>query len=529
MNRKEIIDLKSEMDQEASVWLRRCQEVARLFYPQKSNVVREGANNSGSERDVRLVDSTGIYSRRLLATTIHGTMSSPSIRWFRLRQRGVENVSEEIKRWMQGYEDVLFDMFAETNFYPESLEFYSDLVAFGSAVMAIEERYSALRGANEPVFRAIDPRSFRFREDAYGVVNELIRVIPVTITRLIARWPKAEESKSIQKRKQEHGGDKVNVLCHCGPEGKRYKTTYVLEEDEEDIILAEEWTDYLIYNVMRWEKETDSCYGNCPAFDAYPDAETLNIAVAKQLESYEKVIDPPFLMGDGNVTGGKVNYLPAGGTEVIDVNDFRLINENFRVDVAKALMEDLRMQIKMAFYVDQIQMPGAQDGRAAYMKTGTSEIWSQRTQWLLSPVFGRFQYEHLRPLIDKVCAMLRKWDYFSELGVPPEGLGNIDIEYVGPMRSAQEMPRITANQRIVELAVQLSQVPEESIPILDKDAYIREHADATGASLKFLRSKEEVQTLRQQYAQERQQQAMAQNAQSMGAGMKSGAEAMNIG
>jgi hypothetical protein len=136
---------------------------------------------------------------------------------------------------------------------------------------------------------------------------------------------------------------------------------------------------------------------------------------------------------------------------------------------------------------------------------------------LLGPVLGRLQSELLKPLIDRVFAILLRNNMLPQA---PEFLSgkDIEIEYVSPLAKAQKSSELQSIMRAIEILGSLANVA----PVFDYvnfDNLVKHLADIVGMPQKLLKSQSEVNAQRQEAAQAaEQQQQMAQMQQVAQAG-----------
>jgi hypothetical protein len=136
---------------------------------------------------------------------------------------------------------------------------------------------------------------------------------------------------------------------------------------------------------------------------------------------------------------------------------------------------------------------------------------------LLGPVLGRLQSELLKPLIDRVFAILLRNNMLPQA---PEFLSgrDIEIEYVSPLAKAQKSSELQSIMRAIEILGSLANVA----PVFDYvnfDNLVKHLADIVGVPQKILKSQNEVNAEREQAAaQAAEQQQMAQMQQVAQAG-----------
>jgi hypothetical protein len=167
-------------------------------------------------------------------------------------------------------------------------------------------------------------------------------------------------------------------------------------------------------------------------------------------------------------------------------------------------MENQRRQaIRSAFFVDQLLIGGGPN------MTATEVIGRQEERMrVIGPVLGRLMNEMLRPLIDRVFALMLREQMLAQ---PPELLQgrNVEIEYVSPLARAQKSNSLNNTMRALEILMPLSQ----SLPVgdhIDPDGLVRHVTDALGVPKTTLRSQREINQAREARAQ---QEAMMQQRQ----------------
>jgi len=168
--------------------------------------------------------------------------------------------------------------------------------------------------------------------------------------------------------------------------------------------------------------------------------------------------------------------------------------------------EQRRAAIRDAFYVNQLMM------QSGPQMTATEVVQrNEEKMRLLGPVLGRLQSELLRPMIDRVFAILLRNKMFRPA---PDFLAgqDIQIEYVSPLAKAQKTSELQSIMRAIEIFGSLSNVA----PVFDYvniDNLVTHLADIIGVPAKVLNSKSEVRNIRQQKQQQAEQQMQMQQLQ----------------
>ena len=274
-------------------------------------------------------------------------------------------------------------------------------------------------------------------------------------------------------------------------------SAYVCKQTE--MIISEGGFEELPYVVPRFLKATGETMGRSPAMTALPDVKMLNLMSKTIIQAAQKQIDPPLLVPDDGfllpirTQPGGLNFFRSGTRETITP-----LNTGANIPIGLNMEEQRRAAIRQAFYVDQILTAGSPQ------MTATEVIQRQEERMrVIGPVLGRLMNELLRPLIDRVFALMLRNDMLAPAPTVLQGL-DIDIEYVSPLARAQKSSSLNNTMRALEILLPLAQ----SLPVgdhIDPDGLVRHVTDALGVPKNTLRTQREVNEARQQRAQAEQE------------------------
>ena len=496
-------------------WETHWQEVADYMQPRKADVTKTRAR--GDKRNEMIFDSSPIQAVELLAASLHGMLTNPSTPWFTLRfkEEDMDN-EEEAKLWLESATETMYTAFNRSNFQQEIFELYHDLITFGTAAMFIEEDDDDLikfstRHINE-VFIAendkgrVDTVYRRFKLSARGAVQKFGDKVSPDIMAMSKKDPYQEvelihalypRSDFNPKKK-----DKANMP---------FESVYVEYKNGNELSVSgfKEFP----FVVPRYLKASNEIYGRSPAMTALPDVKMLNEMSKTTIKAAQKQVDPPLLVPDDGfllpvrtVPGG-LNFYRSGTRDRIEP-----LNIGANNPLGLNMEEQRRDAIRAVFYVNQLMM---QNGP---QMTATEVIQrNEEKMRLLGPVLGRLQSELLKPLIDRVFAILLRNNMLPEA---PEFLSgrNVEIEYVSPLAKAQKSSELQSIMRAIEILGSLANVA----PVFDYvnfDNLVKHLADIVGMPQKLLKSQNQVNSERQQaQAQAQEQQAMQQMQQVAQAG-----------
>ena len=503
-NLSRLIDTRKNFE---SHW----QECADLFLPRKADITEK--HTRGDKRNLQIYDSSPTHSLELLASSLHGTITSSSTRWFNLRfKNAVLNDSDEAREWLESAEEMMYMAFARSNFQQEIHECYFDLLCFGTAAVFLESDSDDIIRFNSRHIKEIF-----IAEDARGAINCIYRKFKITAKAAVEKWGLENLSKNIQSLYKNSPFDDVE-LCHIVKPREMYDPkkldkinmpfiSIYLEMESENIISESGFREFP-YLVPRWLKSSNEVFGRSPAMSCLPDVKVLNKLVETQLLAAAKSINPPLLIPDDSAvlpirtSPGSLNFYRAGARDKIEP-----LNIGADVGLGLNLEEARRKLIAKAFFVDQLLIQ-----EASSRTLTATEVQARQEERLkvLGPTMGRLQRELLQPMITRVFNIMLRNGHFIEA---PKILTNqeIEIEYISSMALAQKASQLSGIMRGMEIFGSISQVAPV-MDYLDSNGLVKELIKILGLPATMIKSDAEVQNIRAERQEQQAQQAEMQQA-----------------
>jgi hypothetical protein len=491
-------------------WDQLWEELAVFLMPSKIDFITK--STKGTKRAAEVYDSTGIHSLQILAASLHGSLTSPSTKWFGLRFReDALNEDKEAKDWLEKCSQGMFQEFGKSNFSTEVAEAYQDMVGFGTAALQfdVKTKEANFDGFN---FRACHLAEVVVAESVEGRIDTVFRKLTLSARQAHQKFGDncGEKSMKALETDPDKEFDYIQAVfprelkgesTMVAPPSQRPWACYFISVDDKKICKESGYYE-LPFMVPRWSKTTGDIYGFGPGCVARPDIKTLNEARKLAMKAWEKSIDPPLKALQNGILG-KIDMRPSTVTYVRDMNNLEpLVNAtNWNAD--QLMLTDVRASVRRIFFSDQLEL---NDG--PQMTATEVQVRYELMQRLLGPTLGRLQSEFLNPIVERAFySMLRG----NALPPMPEILqevgGDLDIEYVGPLARSQKMDEVTGIQRAIAGIMQLAQVNPEVLDIVDVDKAGRTISDRLGAPADILRGVEQVDEMRQQRQQQQQAQA----------------------
>ena len=501
-------NLSRLMDRRSN-WETHWQEVADLIIPRKSDIIDHKVK--GDKRHLEVFDATAIHSLELLASSLHGMLTSSANRWFSLRfKETLMNENDEAKEWLENVTDKMYIAFQRSNFQQEIFETYHDLCAFGTAGMFIEEDETSIVR-----FSARHIKEIYISENARGLVDCIYRRFKLTAKAAVEKFGIENVSREIQNIVKHSPFDEVE-FCHVVKPRDIYNPkkedkmnmpfiSVYMEMDSGKIISIGGFREFP-YVVPRFLKASNEIYGRSPGMNSLPDVKVLNKMVEVGLKAAQKQVDPPLLVPDDammlpiRTAPGSLNYYRAGSRDRIEA-----LNIGANNPLGLNMEEQRRKAISQTFHVDQLLVTENRNMTATEVAQRAEEKMR-----ILGPTLGRLQVELLNPTVVRVFNIMLRNNLFPPA---PEILQDqeIDVEYVSPMALAQKGQELSSIIRGLEIFGQISQVAPVT-DYIDPKGLVKEIIKILGIPAKVIRSDAQVQEITEQKQAAQQQQMEMMNA-----------------
>ena len=492
------------------------QDISELVTPNRQDFTVE--RTSGERRDRRVFDTTAVQANETLASIIHSGLTSPISKWFLLRIRDPElQDNEEVKRWLSRTEDKMFEIFSrsEHGFSQQNHELLMDLVAYGTAAMLVED---------DPdlgiIFHVRHLSEIYVDENSKGVVDTVFRKFKFTARQAIQEWPDLMEMSPEIKKAIMSEPDKKFEFVHAVIPKKDYervnKNSKIADRFEyasinimvdSSIVVSEKGFIEMPYLVPRWAKLVGEVYGRSPAWNALADIRMINSMSEAMIRAAQKEVDPPLLMADEGVLMPLQTFPSGVNIGGVDENGnlrVRPMVSGTRLDIGLEMMEQRREAVRQAYFVDLFTREGVQP------LTATETIDRKETRLALTaPQTRRLEDEYLTKLINRVYGIMERRGLLPPAPAILDGV-DIDVEYISPLANTQKSQQLLSYQRWFNLLAPVAQANPEVLDVLDADDMARVAAEFSGVPYSSIKTKDQVEDIREQRQQQRSQQQQAE-------------------
>ena len=515
------------------------QQIEQFVVPFRGKFFREQTGEHEVQwRQYQLFDTTAIQACDTLASSLQGSLTSPSTKWFALQFSADElNNNNEAMIWLEACTEEVFETLQQSNFNIEASEFYLDLCSFGSGIVTEEV-------VNEDVwdgidFQAVPVRECFFEPDHKQRVLNFYRRLQWTPIQILDKFGKdCPEDIKVKAEATSTTDDKYEIIfCiykrdlkkpldmskPIPPKSRPFGYKYVLHRDAVQLGETGGYYEQPAF-VARWKKVSGSMWGHSPAMICLPDILNINELVEATLEAAGKVIDPASL----TTQRGLVSDLDLGRgglTVVRNIGDLVPYETQARFDVGQNVYELFRASIRQTFRVDQLQL---KDSPA--MTATEVQVRYEMMQRLLGPTLGRLQNDFLNPMIQRTFNILMRAGRLPEIpDIVKENAAGMKVDYTGPLPRAQKMETVRSMQEWLGVMAEAGQVYPALNDLVNVDNFGRMSAKLMSVPALVVNSEDQVVEVREKRAEQEARAAEAAAQQAEGDAAKAtgeGASAM---
>ena len=506
---KRLIARFEEMKGSRTTWESHWQECMEYIIPRKEDVTSESLPG---DKKTDLFDSTAISANQLLAGTLHGMLTNPSVRFFDLVSGDPKQLgNEDYNRWLQEVADAMFAVLNNSNFQTEIHEIYIDLGAIGTASLYMgEDEKNVIHFSARPI------KEIFIKENNLGLIDIVYRCFKWDARQIVQEFGEEKTPKLIYEMYEKGDTKKFEIIHAVEPsedleydsEIKKhvfpYKSCYILKE--ECYLLNEGGFKEFPYAVPRWTKTTGEEYGRGPGMDVLSDIKMVNKMMETVIKGAQMTVTPPMMVADDGVVG-KVRLTPAGITIIRPFSGnevpIRPLITDARIDFGYQAVDDVRRRIKAGFYADQLQMSSGPQ------KTATEVMqFAEQQLRFMGPILGRQHFEFLSPVIKRLFGIMTRKKLISP---PPAGIPGFDVRYSSLIARAQRMGEGQNLTRAISVVAPIGQIDPKIFDLLNGDAALRYIFDIYGIPAKIMNDNRTVQESRK--AREQAQQKMMKEQQ----------------
>lgn len=488
------------------------QDIGDILHPARATFTRAGGN--GGDRLSTIYDGSPRLASRQLATTLDGLLKPKSANWFGGTVDDDEIAeSEEAKTWFEIADKRMWSGIyrPRARFTQKSGEVDNDLVGFGTGVLWCEEN----RDLNGLLFRSHHLSRVVLGENEEGVIDQIGVEEDLTPGQAVKRFgeenisdkvkdagknPKSAEKKfpfvQLVLPRDDRDAQKLDA-------GNLAFASVVIDLAGEKIAKEGGFYEFPA-SVPRWGTVQGEIFGQyCPGMYALPDSKTLQAMGKTLLVAGQRAVDPPLWAVSDSVVSSVRNF--PGGVTFVDPDATQggapigAFPTSLNLPIGRDMQQDYRQQVEAAFFRNVFNLPI--DGP----RMTATEILERKEEFVrtLGPIFGRLETDYIGTTIERVFGIMERAGAFPDR---PDILidRQISFTFQSPIQTARKQIEVAGLSRSLEILAPVFQFQPEIADNFDGDAITRDAPDWGGIPSDWLRTKDEVEEIRGNRAQQQQ-------------------------
>jgi hypothetical protein len=520
-------------------WWTHWRELADYFLPRRYKwIITPNQMARGSPINQHIIDDTGTFAARNLASGLLSGKSSPTRQWFKLRFGHVDSTqTSPISLWLAECERIMRLVFQESNFYNSIAQFYYDLVIFGTATMIIYEDF-------ENVINCYNPCAGEYYVDIDGRYWPCIlyREFTMTVAAVVDEFGYDNCSATVRNlydTKSSKSGSNLTkeiIVAHAIepntddrnfgiPKRYRYRECYWEWGGSTSpqggtqmppAFLRKKGYHEQPHVTGRWDLVSNDPYGRSPAMDALGDQKQLQLETKRKAQAIDKMVNPP-LVADVQLKNQPASLLPGGMTYVSGFAQTgkaaiaSIYDTKFPINEIVEDLNEVKDRIKKVFFNDLFQTASQFETRSNV----TELEWNMRkseSMIMLGPVLERLDYEVLKPIVERTWAIMLRAGILPPAPQAIQGK-ELTISFTSMLAQAQDATQAGGIQSLLALAGNLAGVDPSVMDNIDIDYTLDKYSSLLNNDPKMIRSPDalaQIRQMRQQQQQQQQQAAMAE-------------------
>ena len=524
-------------------------EISELICPQRGRYLVQYMPRKPRKHGARILDPTATAAHQRLAAFLMAGITNPSLNWFRL---GIGDDSAandpDVKAYLAEAQKRMFRVLSESNFYNSLHQVYEEIAGFHTAAMI------CLKDYNDVVrFYPLTIGEYWLALNNRQECDTLYREYTLTVAQIVKEFGLEACSATVQNmHAQKRLSANVVVVHAIEPNLDRQRTldwrskpylSLYFERGTSDRFLRTEGFAYCSFIAPRWHALSGDAYGTGgPSLQALPDVKSLQAVMRDSLEARAKRGNPP-MQGDARYQSSYLGIMPRDINWIagLDGNPHAGIRPVFTMpgdaDGMNEDAEHFRAVIKETYFNDLILAISQMEGIQPRNEMEINER-RQEKMLMLGPVLERFYGEALAPVVRIVFDIMQAGGLFGgDMPPLPKALHGKQIvpAFISVLAQAQKAVGTSSLEQLLKLVASMAPIWPDAVMKVDTDAVIDEYASDLEVNPKLIRGQQVVNALRQQKAQQDQQQALlkatpalAQGARVLG-GMAPGGAAQVLG
>lgn len=468
----------------------------------------------GEQRNIQIYNETAPNAVESLASALHYLLTNPGERWFAIDLADFdEEADQEVEDWLYDSTSRSLAYLASpvSGFPTAAHEVYQDLAAFGSGACQADRSLGYASGMLKFCARALS--GIWYLIDDLGNVTDVFRETEMRIRDIARTFGELPPALRTIGKSATGAEEKKRVVHHVyvrldrNPAGvsaydMAWGSRFFLLDGGRGATLDEGGFRRNPYITPRWARAADETYGRGPAMTVLPAIKMLNAMSRDQMIAGAMRTRPPVNVWDASLKGRKLD-LSAGGVNWLTSstrNPPTAMSTGADPSLADAMIERVEQHVERAFFLDTIELPII---RRSHSAMTAEEILARRQQALArsSPITSRINAEWCQPVVE--TTFLWMYETGRLLPAPASLRGKrLKVNFTSPMAQSQRQRETQNILEALQSAALLFQADPTILLNVNMDETLRTFWRQRNADPRVLRSRFEVEAMRQQQTQQ---------------------------
>lgn len=519
------------LELERQSWLVHWKEINEVLLPRSGRFFNSDSTNKGNRRNDRILDNTSTRALVTLAAGMQSGLTSPARPWLKLETADPKLMEvAAVSTWLDEVTQGLLRIFAKSNTYRTLHSMYSEMGAYGTACcFVLPDFKDVIR------LHPMTVGEYCISTNERGEPDTVSRGLEMTVRQIVERFVRTPDGNmdwtnitpAVKSLWDGHNHDSWIPIYHLvqpradrdssksDPRNMPFESVYFERGANSDKVLKVSGYKRFPAVAPRWEIVGNDIYSSSsPGMVAIGDIQQLQLEQLRKAQGIDYQTNPP-LQVPSSLKSSDSDFLPGGLTYVDMTGPQSTVRTAFdvRLELNHLLLDiqDVRKRIDGAFFSDVFLFLQNMEGmRGQKTAREIAEIHEEKLL-MLGPVTENVENGLLAPLTDI------GFDAGLEAGVfdepPPEMRGQeISVQFIGLLSQAQRSVSMAGIDRIIGAVASIAAAKQDQ-SVWDKintDNVVDKAATYIGIDPELIRTKDQVQQLRD--ARAKQQQAAAMQA-----------------
>jgi len=469
----------------------------------------------------KIIKSVGSRANQIFGAGMQGGLCSPSRRWFRMTMADPDLADfSPVKKWLHQCEQIMYKLYAGSNFYTEAHKVFETEGGFGNAVIIQEkDPYSAIR------FKCFDIGEYRLACGADGQVDTCYRKLWMTAKQIAEMFGTDNVSNAIKSclNDDKNPYRYFEIMHVVEPRTNRdpskmdntnmaYKSCWMEAADNQGKLLRNSGFEEKPFAAPRWRTVNQGAYGLGPGIEAVGAAKMLLEMQKNLIKGMHKQVDPPLNVPSQfkdmiSLLPGAANY-----TDSADAKITPIMAINPDLAGLQALINEDAFQVGQVFFNDLFMMIMNAD-RAGREMTATEILQRKEEKMLLlGPAIDRQLKEFLNPMITRTFHICLGGGLIPP--PPPDVEGQSwEVEFVSVLAQAQKLVDGQSMSAYLNEAERVVQFDPNLAFKTNFEKYLEEYGEVVGIAPEIIRTEDEYAEIIAGIMQAQQQREQMEQAQ----------------